>query len=613
MLSLCTSRVVSCLATALAGLVVAHAEAQSTVDLRLVGPATPIIPGQNFEVKLRAERQNPALAASFVAIDAIIGWDPTKVKFLGITTAGSIPLGNSYLPTPAADYTGINEAAIPADGNLLYYALAPLGQPRAVPAAGAQIVTFRFQSIANFTLSQVDVIDNLNIAFPAESAVWDGTVEGLDVFGVGYSAAINQLDCNTIFWYRDSDGDGAGDPNDSTTGCTQPAGYVSSSNDLCPTNAALLAPITYYADADSDGFGALGAPGAFCQTTAPAGYVSNSTDCNDALVTYADGDGDTYGAGARVACGVATNTDCNDGNAAINPGALEICDALNTDEDCDALADNADSSAADAGKTNFYVDGDSDTYGAGSAVRFCDKPSGYSAVSTDCNDANAAINPAAQEICDALNTDEDCDALADNADSSAADAGKTNFYVDGDSDTYGAGSAVRFCDLPTGYSAVSTDCNDGNAAINPAAQEICDALNTDEDCDALADNADSSAADAGKTNFFVDGDSDTYGAGSAVRFCDMPTGYSAVSTDCNDSNAAINPAAQEICDASNTDEDCDTLADNADRSAADAGKTDFFVDGDSDTYGAGSAVRFCDMPTGYSAVSTDCDDANGAI
>ena len=604
------------------GCFAASAQAQSIVDLQLVGPATPIIPGQIFDVKLRAARQDPTLAASFVAIDCIVGWNPADVKFLSISTTGSTPLSSSYLPTPANDYTGVNEANPPADGNLLYYALTSLGNPRAVPAAGVQVVTFRFESVGLFTSTSISVIDNLTATYPTETIVYDGVVPGVDDFGIGYAATVTQLDCSTIFWYRDSDGDGAGDPSDSTTSCTQPAGYVSSSNDLCPTNAAMLAPTTYYTDADQDGFGAAGSPNTVCQTTAPAGSVTNSTDCNDALVMYNDSDVDGYGTAIKVACnGANLNTDCNDAVAAINPGATEICDLANTDENCNGLADNADSGAADAGKTNFYADIDNDTYTVAAATRFCDIVSGYLvsvSASIDCNDAVAAINPGATEICDAANTDENCNGLADNADSGAADLGKSNFYADADSDTYTVATATRYCDIVVGYVAsvsAPIDCNDNDAAINPGATEICDAANVDENCNGLADNADATAADSGKTNFYADIDNDTYTLASASRFCDSVTGYrtaASLLTDCDDTNAAVYPGAVENCANDGVDNNCNGEA-NSDAEAIDS--VAYFVDFDADNFGSSVAVaqQSCVAVVGSVLDHTDCNDASAAV
>jgi hypothetical protein len=66
--------------------------------------------------------------------------------------------------------------------------------------------------------------------------------------------------------------------------------------------------------------------------------VVDNTDCDDAQLLYADLDGDTYGAGAPVACGVASNTDCNDGVATINPGAAEVCNGI--DDNCNGLTDD---------------------------------------------------------------------------------------------------------------------------------------------------------------------------------------------------------------------------------------------------------------------------------
>ncbi len=116
--------------------------------------------------------------------------------------------------------------------------------------------------------------------------------------------------------------------------------------------------ITCYRDVDNDGFGDLSKPQIFCSTCA-VGFVANSTDCNDNdfdikptatevcdfidnncdanideglvhVTCYIDNDGDNYGnpATAQVFCTtcpmgyVLDNTDCNDINAQINPGAI---------------------------------------------------------------------------------------------------------------------------------------------------------------------------------------------------------------------------------------------------------------------------------------------------
>ncbi|HMU69832.1 MAG TPA: MopE-related protein, partial [Chitinophagales bacterium] len=110
-------------------------------------------------------------------------------------------------------------------------------------------------------------------------------------------------------------------------------------------------------------------------------------------VSFADADGDGY----------TSDVDCNDADAAINPGATEICNGM--DDNCNGDIDEG------AGAT-WYADADGDTYGdAASTTVACDMPEGYVADATDCNDADAAVNPGATEVCNGV--DDNCDGNID--------------------------------------------------------------------------------------------------------------------------------------------------------------------------------------------------------
>lgn len=95
---------------------------------------------------------------------------------------------------------------------------------------------------------------------------------------------------------------------------------------------------TYYRDLDEDGFGDAANSTTVCSPTPPTGYVTNNSDCNDALVTYLDSDGDGFGINTVVPCGSPYNTDCDDSNATVHPGATEICGNY-IDDNCNGIAE----------------------------------------------------------------------------------------------------------------------------------------------------------------------------------------------------------------------------------------------------------------------------------
>ncbi len=149
-----------------------------------------------------------------------------------------------------------------------------------------------------------------------------------------------------------------------------------------------------------------------------------------------------------------------------------------------------------------------------------------------------------------------------------------------------------------GYSS-DEDCNDSNSTIYPGATEICDYL--DNDCDGTVDEDD--AEDS--VTWYLDADGDGYGDSSnSTQSCHEPTGYVYYDTDCDDSNAAINPGALEYCDG--IDNNCDGTIDED--SAMDA--VTWYLDTVGDGYGdESSTAQACNQPTGYVGDNTDCDDS----
>ena len=382
-------------------------------------------------------------------------------------------------------------------------------------------------------------------------------------------ASVTMLD-----WYSDSDGDGYGDPTDRSRACTAPSGTVSDDTDCDDTDSAVHPGTSWYSDADADGYG----------------------DSSSVTVQCAQPSG-----------AVLVDGDCDDTDSAINPGAQEVCDAQDTDEDCDGLSDDADSSAT--GQANWYTDSDGDGYGLGSTLlKLCEAPSGAVRRQGDCDDGDPTVNPGAVEICDALDTDEDCDGLADEADDSVS--GLQTWYPDNDGDGFGLESGgVLACEVAD-HILQAGDCDDGDAAIHPDALELCAGVGVDEDCDGLVDERD--AADL--STFYADNDGDGFGdPDDSAQACSAPSDFVSDSSDCDDTRADVHPGAPEVCDADDTDEDCDGLSGNDDAELA-SGTSSFFVDSDGDGYGDVSAlVYLCEAEDGFVADHSDCDDTRADV
>ncbi|HMV69280.1 MAG TPA: MopE-related protein, partial [Myxococcota bacterium] len=305
---------------------------------------------------------------------------------------------------------------------------------------------------------------------------------------------------------------------------------------------------------------------------------------------YADGDLDGYGAGVTTrACSqpagyAGLGGDCNDNNAAVRPGAAELCNSA--DDDCDGVVDDNPT-----GAPTWYRDADRDGYGNIDFTRVqCTQPSGFVADATDCLDSVATVYPGAPEACDGL--DNDCDAVVDdNA------TGTRTWYRDGDGDGFGDPSVrTTSCTQPSGYVLDGRDCRDDLVAVNPAAVERCDSV--DNNCDSVVDT---DAID--RVTWYVDADRDTYGAATGGQACAVPANGSLQRGDCDDARADTFPGAAEVCDT--RDNNCDGIVDGPNP----VGASTWYLDFDHDGH-AGSAVTVvaCAAPQFYLASADDCDD-----
>ncbi|MFT5586563.1 MAG: hypothetical protein ACI9VR_004162 [Cognaticolwellia sp.] len=170
-----------------------------------------------------------------------------------------------------------------------------------------------------------DCDDSNADVFPGAEELCDGLDNDCD-------SEIDNNASDAVSWYADADADGFGDDGARKESCEAPVGYILAAGDCDDTNADIHPDSAEICNAgvddDCDGL---------------ADDEDESADLSTGLTWWADSDADGFGAGpATRACmfpsgGAGNELDCDDGNAAIFPGAPELCDGL--DNSCDGLVD----------------------------------------------------------------------------------------------------------------------------------------------------------------------------------------------------------------------------------------------------------------------------------
>jgi hypothetical protein len=373
-------------------------------------------------------------------------------------------------------------------------------------------------------------------------------------------------------------------------------------------NLTIVGSLTYYQDLDNDGYGNAAVSQTGCATI--SGYVTNSSDCNDNNNAVYPGAVDIPGNGI--------DEDCNGFDAPLQLGIYEFTATAGC-----ALQDvTATNTSTNWNFSDFTAQGNNCASGNGVFNR-----SGWNQTPIlDLNQYNQFTITGAN--CTNLNLSK----LALNHRTSSTGGTPTifvrssldNFTTDIDTIASFNNGDVALADtiiLPASFSNVSS-VTFRFYVINQATSGSTlrmDNVSVWGNTIAIT-----------PTLFYADADGDGFGdlANDSLS-CSAPIGYVANSTDCNDTDASVNPTTVWYQDLDNdqlgnsavsqvaclqpagyvlANGDCD------DNNAAIVAPIIYYTDADNDGFGDdATATPFCQAPVNMVAIGGDCDDTNNAI
>ena len=155
------------------------APALANIDLELRPLSQTVSIGDTVNVGLYAVSDDDT-DQLLQAVQVIISWDPNFLQLLGNDDTGAVPLLSSGFP--ANDPFNVNEVVPPQDGDGMYVAFAPFGNPTAATPQGIRLTTFQFLALADTPQTLVDILASGGNP-EGGTIVFDGTVPNLDVTG----------------------------------------------------------------------------------------------------------------------------------------------------------------------------------------------------------------------------------------------------------------------------------------------------------------------------------------------------------------------------------------------------------------------------------------------